>query len=479
MRRRWLSAAVLALVPLVLVACEPRDRSTVDRWFEPVVLTGAQVPALQGIAPDRLVAFRFLYGNWVQMPVQVDERAVLDLSKPKNGAPTGKTALFYTDPNTFTGADPDPMLDANDEIVFMARDMFGVARSIDDDEHDVHYTLDEPPGVVPGRGVQVQVHDPLAAGSAAWLYLFESNGTLLPGAGKPPLVDYDFVLLSGDYKTTYRTGNGTNPESSTVTTSRYSARFTDRWINDVIRVDAGNATNVDILDRQKSGFAGSCARTEGTFSAGGGAMIANKSGPVRAIRSYLGANSGTYTQRDHLMYDSRMDVVTHLRVHAIPPLRDWMDYSAAAIGMRYRASTNTTGVIVDGNPDSFPTAFPTWEMVSGAPGAVVYTGKVDTDIAGLTANLEQYYSDDSTPAEVQCTGDAFQYGASGSTVDQNVPNTDPTLSGGVSKFVTTRTMTFLEPNTTVAVAQHLGAQNAAPLAVTVTPFAPSPPDQSP
>ena len=85
-----------------------------------------------------------------------------------------------------------------------------------------------------------------------------------------------------------------------------------------LRVSTGGATNVDILDRHKSGFAGSCARTEGTFSVGGGGFIANKSGPVRAIRSYLGANSGTYTQRDEIMYEGRMDVTTYLRVPPDP-----------------------------------------------------------------------------------------------------------------------------------------------------------------
>ena len=229
-----------------------------------------------------------------------------------------------------------------------------------------------------------------------------------------------------------RPATGANPENSTVSTSRYSAHFSDRWINDELRISAGGATNVDILDRHKSGFAGSCARTEGTFSVGGGGFIANKSGPVRAIRSYLGANSGTYTQRDEIMYEGRMDVTTYLRVHPIPPLRDWMDYSAAALGMQYVTSTNTAGVTIDGVPDAPPAALPAWEMVRGAPGAVVYTNSLVSDIPGIAANIVPYYSDDSTPAEVQCTGDTFEYGASGTTVNQSVPNTDPTMGAAAT-----------------------------------------------
>ena len=55
------------------------------------------------------------------------------------------------------------------------------------------------------------------------------------------------------------------------------------------------------------------------------------------IRSYLGANSGTYTQREHIFYRSTERVQTFLRVHAIPGIIDFYDYSAAAVGMPTRA----------------------------------------------------------------------------------------------------------------------------------------------
>jgi hypothetical protein len=469
MTRIKLLGAFLALVPIALAGCALTDVPSVARPFEPLVLTGAQVPGLQGIAPNRLVAFRFVYGTWEQVPVQVDERAVLDLNKPKNGVPVGQTALMYTDPNTFTGADPKPTLDADDEIALMVNRTFGLARSIDDDAHGVHYTLGEPAHVVPGSGTKIKLADPLQPNSSAWVYLFQSDGTLSPGAGATPPVRYTFKLLSGDYKTTYAIAGGPNPEDSVVTTPRYSAHFSDRWIQNELHVTAGSATGVDILDRHKVGFVGTCVRTETTFSEGGGAMIANKSGPVRAIRSYLGANSGTFTQRDEVMYESRMDVVNYLRVHQVPPLRDWMDYSPAATGMTFSASTNPTGVPVDGVADSFPAAEPTWEMVSGPQGTVLNTTAVDTDIAGLLANVVHFYSDNTTPPEAQCTGDGQEFGASGGTINQVVPSTDPTL-GAANVLSTTRRMTFLEPNTTAATAQQIADQTASPPTLTVTAF---------
>jgi hypothetical protein len=433
-------------------------------------MTGAQLPALQGSVPGRVVGFRFVYGTWQQIPVQVDERAVLDLSKPKNGTPTGKTALFYTDPNTWTGADPDPNFDANDELVFMVKDAFGKARSINDDSNNVHYTLDEPAHVVHGSGVEVQVDDPLGSDAQSWVYLFRSDGTLNPAAGQAR-VQYAFNLLSGDYKTTYKIGAGPNPESSRVTTTNYTARFADRWIQDELNVLAGNSTGVDILDRHKSGFAGSCVRSEDTFASGAGAIIANKVGPLRAIRSYLGANSGTYTQRDHLMYESSTDTVTYLRVHAIPPLRDWYDYSPAARGMNFSAS-NVGGVPVDGVPDTVTATLPTWQMVSGAQGTVVHTATMQSDIPNLASSLRQYYSDDTTPSEIQCTGDAVQYGASGTEIAMNVPCTDPTITGCTNSLVSTRRTTYLAPGTTANAANVIAQQTATPPQVTTSAFTP-------
>jgi hypothetical protein len=458
---------------LLLTACEQRDISTVSRPNDPVVLTGAQVPSLTGVAPNRIVAFNFVYGNWVQQPVQVDERAVLDLSKPRNGAPTGKTARFYTDANTWTGADPDPTFDADDELSFMVPGAFGQARSIDDDAANFHYTLTNPPHVVPGSGVQVQIADPLVAGSAAWIYLFRSDGTLDPAAGAAPAVNYTFSLASGDYKTTYHLGSGQNPENSVVTTNAYSAHFGDRWILDQIKIKAGGATNVDVLDLQKFAFVGSCGRSEYTFREGGGGLIANKSGPVRAIRSLMGANSGTYTQRDYIMYATRMNIDTYLRVHSVPAPREWMDYSAAAIGMQYLSSTTPAGVTIDGSHDTVSTAIPTWEMVRGAQGSIVHTNTLVTDVPGATSHLVQFYNDQSpaTATDELCSGDTSTYGGSGAVINQVLPNTDPTL-GAANTLRSTRSMTFLGPNAPTAQAEAIGAQAAAPVTVALTPFTP-------
>jgi len=406
----WAGAA------LCLVLCAAAVQAPgLDRPADPVVLEGAQVPALNGIPPDALVAFRYDAG-WEQIPVQVDERDIVGFDQIYNYVKTygeGVTHEFYTDPGTFTGADSDPGLDGNDEIVFMAKDA-GAKPPV----------FSEPAGVVAYSGVQVVLIDPLNS-SKGYVYLFQQEGSLEAGAGQQ-YVQYAFDLLSGDYLTTYAIAHGPNPENSAITTAYYEEHFSDRWICDGLRIFAGTATGVDILDSHTNiNLPFVCARHEGTFSQGEGAFVINKSGPVRAIRAYLGANSGILTQRDHLFYEQREDIVTCLRVHEFPGLMDLRDYSAEAIGMTYFNNLNLQGYVIDGVDDAVAKGRIEWELVTGPQGALVVITDVETDIPGVTF-ADSFYLDDSSPGLARCTGDdAAAYGYSGPWLKDFLPNTDP------------------------------------------------------
>jgi hypothetical protein len=299
-----------------------------------------------------------------------------------------------------------------------------------------------------------------------WAYLFERSGNLDPGAGES-YVDYDFNLLSGDYKTTYRLGpgGGGNPEDSIVSTPYYEDHFSDRWLNDELRVKAGGASAADILDRAKARVVpGQCFQSEDTFDNDLGAFIVNKSGPVRAIRSYVGANSGPLTQREHLFYEQRQDIRTFLRVHNIAGVADLFDYSNAAIGMTYRNNHNPGGVPVDGNPDNLAAGELTWETVDGAQGGMSIVHRIVSDIPDLAPT--SYYLDDSTPAENQCTGDAAAIGTSGPWIDKPIPTTDPVATVGVNLLRSTRTIYFEPPGKANGAAREEQATN--PLQVIVS-----------
>lgn len=479
--RARLGAVALLMVAGGLAACDT-ESSTVSRPTQPAVLTGADLPDLVGEAPSSIVAFKHVRRNgaatWVQIPVQVDERAVVPFgNQPGNNTTPGvtgtvygsgsggATALQYTDPNTFVGADPNPAFDANDELVFMVADAGGQPRSGDPSE---------PAGVVSGSGVAVRVQDPQAPEAAGWVYLFISGGALDPSAGQD-YVDYDFALTSGDYRTTYRRAQGPNPETSSVATRSYRISFTDRWYE----VDWQVGDSPPLLEGMKNVFpGGSCGRSNRTFADAEGAFVANIDGPVRAIRSYVGANSGPKTQRTHLMYQDREEIVTDLRVHAIPGILDIADWSEGAVGMTYRSSTTPGGVTIDGNAESVSTAVPDWEAVHGARGAVVMTTRLDSNVPGITA--EWYWRDQRTASTVLCWGDNSYLGASGSSIagtgGGGIANTDPAASPFYD-LSGTRVVTFVPGELTdgdavSAIAELLADDIDTPVSLTVTPHAP-------
>ncbi len=403
------------------------------RFEDPVVLTGAQAPALLTAIPSRVVAFAWTGRRWRQFPVQVDERAVVDLGQVYHGTRTGIPVSVYTDPNTFTGPDPDPRLDANDEIAFMDRDTGRRAAH-----------AGRPAGVLSAPATTVRVHDPIGGGTRyAYLFLARSS-KLSPGAGRD-YVNYKFALAAGDYRTKYRFSTGPNPETSTVTTPYWSAAFGDRWTFDDLRVTAGRATGADVLDRLTAQFAPTtCTRSEQTFRTGEGAFIANIDGPVRAIRSYIGANSGPFTERDQIMYDRRQDIRTFLRVHPIPGVMDLMDWSRAALGMQYRNSLQHNPVTVDGVPDAVVPGAADWEQITGKQGTVTSIQRYDAMPAGTlttTFRLDQFAPPPSTL--LLCTGDGDAIGESGARVTSAIPNTDPAI-GPAADFRTVRTL-YMDP----------------------------------
>jgi hypothetical protein len=439
----------MPVVPIVVAAVSAAvvtQANTLSRDRDPVVISGGDLPALQGIPVDEVVGFRF-QGGWQQVPVQIDERKRVDYGVVYNQGPVGVGSLAYTDGLTYTGPDDDPTLDANDELVFMAMDAGDRAGA----------GAGRPAGVFGEPALEVEIVDPLDGG-VGYVYLFRSDGSLAPGAGRS-YVSYTFNLLAGDYIPNYGLMAGPNPEDSEAFSPYYRTHFSDRWIRDEVNVFAGTASGADILDRHKNMFGpGNCARTENTFSNGEGAFFANKSGPVRAIRSYMGANSGPFTQRDHLFYQRRQDIVTHLRVHAISGVIDVYDYSPQAEGMIYFDDLNLLGATVDGLADAIVLGSITWEMVTGQQGTLVMGLSFETDIPAFA--YTSYYSDDITP---------------GPWVNQPIPNTDPSL--GLYNILATRRVIYYEPPyQTTGTAELLSEQARTPLQVTVSGFTESPGD---
>jgi hypothetical protein len=457
-RARLVKAAALAALCAPIVGCEADPiSSTLERPIDPVVLTGAQAPGLIGAEPNRVVAFRASSQGWAQLPVQVDERrtttiaAIYNLPPGQFGGSTDVSVNVYADPNTFTGADPTAMLDADDEIVFMARDAGGDAGN-----------LSAPPGTT-GAGVEVAIHDPAAPATLGYVYLFRSDGSLDPGAGKS-YVGYTFALNSGDYKTTYRRTDGPNPENSTITGATYKAHFSDRWLLDHVSLTLGDRPGVDLIDRVMYRFPGLCVRNEDTFDDGEGAFVVNKVGPVRALRGYVGANSGPNTQATHAFYDTALETTIDLRVHAIPGVGATLDLNQQATGMTFRNPQVPNGVAIDGNPEAVPAGAPSWWTMTGSQGNLGVAASFQTNL-GLTG--QTYYQDDLTPTG-QCTGDGQAVGEAGSFFNTNIACTDPgTACTGTLR---SRFTTIAAPPGDPALVRTWAQQSLRPLTVTTAAF---------
>jgi hypothetical protein len=444
---------------------------------------------LLGIEPGDLVAFSW-DGGWEQIPVQVDEREVIDLnriygpgypncsdpcySKPPDGA----RHINYTDPETWVGPDSDPTLDADDEVALMARDAGAPADS-----------PFAPAGVNPETGTEVEITDPLD-GATGYVYLFErSDPDLDPGAGAS-YVEYDFELLNGPYKEgAYHPTNtapgqgmarGPRPERSEVRTANYTRGFTDRWLDDEIRIHRGEATGVDILDRHDAQFDAldaTCIRTQTTYRAGEGAFVTNKSGPVRAIRDFIGANSGPHVQRQHVFYDGKEDINTFLRVHPVPGVTDFFDYSADGIGLRYSNGvgdlTINSELLIDGVPDPFLPAvglsgLDGWEKVDGPQGGLTMPQRFVTNNVDPTFRVN--YRDGNVTGMSPCNGDDELYGASGPQGNTIFENTDEAgrnqWGGGLFKYLYyQRTIYFEAPGEADGPRRSAEEQNPLQLAI--------------
>jgi hypothetical protein len=490
--------AVLGLAAVASIGLAgSASAAPLDRAGDPVVLKGSDLGDLLGIAPDDIVGFAW-NGHWEQIPVQADERHTISARQLYPETPSvgyidpGDPYLpsfdieVYADPKTRSGADADAAFDADDEFAFMGGDAGS----------DAPADVDPPSDVDGSSGVKVTVEDPVSGGNAA-VYLFKKTGDLAPGAGKD-YVDYDFKLTNladgQTLKDDYGYIHSTNPEDSTVNTSNYALHSVDRWMEDGLRVKAGNSTAADILDRETAqAFLNQCGRSQYTFSGrwtedtdpsndghtdDEGTYVAAIDGPVRAIRSYMGANSGPYTQREHVYYADQEVNTIFLRVHVMQDLYSWTDYSEAAIGMTYRDQNNMAGVPVDGTPDSLVPITTgditagnfAWQQLSGPQGTVSTVMGSETDIDD--PDFGSYYLDDSTPTgakEVQCRGDGKSIGASGFGIlgmkgIPITPNTDPRNPNGFNNLKVQRTRYFGPPSDGVAQAEDYAARVAKPLA---------------
>ena len=347
---------------------------------------------------------------------------------------SASTALQYADPDTFVGADPDAGLDSDDEVALIAGDAGDKAG--------------KPRRAAEGRtrasGRPGQGHRPARRPERLPLPVSARSGELDPSAGK----DYVALRASGSRAATTSRPTGAptarTRRRSTIDTDAYEIGFSDRWFYDALAIKAGGASAVDILDGFKFQFGpNTCGRSEATFNDAEGAFVANLDGPVRAIRSYVGANSGPLTERTHVFYPDRHLIVTDLRVHPVAGPLTYHDLSAGRdrddlprLGQPGRASP------VDGSPDTLANGVAALAPVDRRPGLAVLGRPDRVELRHRAARRAPAtgISTTRTPApsvQQQCWGDDDAYGQGGLRSTYSMPNTDPRSSPTATMQATT------------------------------------------
>jgi len=458
-----------------------------NRDCDPVVLKGSDATCMLGEDPDAVVAFRYQSGTWQQIPMQIDEMILLDVSAPygPNNCPYKSIEnvpwdiLFYADPDTYTGADVhDLTFDNDDELVFMSKDAGETAPN-----------SSCPAGVVETTKCEIEVKDPTNNNTLGYVYVFRQTGGLDQGAGVD-YVSHDFTY-EDNYKQDYvhcaKKVPGVNPENTIIQTNNYEIEFNYRWIETVLKITAGNANGQDILDRHQFTInVTGCDHTEETFSTSEGAIITAVDGPVRAIRSVIGANSGPYMQMNYLFTDCKVEYEMNFRLHPANGYHDLYDLNNAASGMQYYNDQNQGGVTINGQQDNISVTNPNkWELITGNEGSIVVSYQYQTDMSvGTLAQYDAgqrqggvlaYYDDSGGGTSFKCTGDGKAFGTSGFrlktkqctdrrfTFDQ-YPECSPNF---VKTFNQQRVHYLLPPNQSVSAANKYGQYAKSPLTANV------------
>ena len=285
---------------LLVAAAAAVSGCAAERPEDPVVVTGNDVPRLAGSPPAKVIAYRYLNGQWQQVPVQVDERAMIDLGTVYNQAPNGVRVLSYTDPNTFAGPDPDAALDANDEIALMGID--GGAQAP---------VGSNPPNVVATSGEELRLHDSLGNPTDAYVYLYRQTGSLDPAAGRT-YVDYQVQPALGQLQVHLQArrraeSRGLDRDNELLQPALLRSLGRRRAQDHC----AGGDGRRHPRPPQGSIRARHLRAKRGHLRRRRGGVHRQQDGPVRAIRAYIGANSGPFTGRQHIFYQRREEITTY------------------------------------------------------------------------------------------------------------------------------------------------------------------------
>jgi hypothetical protein len=357
-----------------LLGVEPESALAAwTRTLEPAVVIGSQMPLFHGAPLDDLFVYKYQGGTWTQLPFQFDE------------VDSGGTYVPIE----------DGLLDANDELAFMAKDMGGKAELYQwpDDADSRNYPRYE-----------VQVTNPLSPAEKGWVYVYRSAtmapATISPYVSWQELPGDKYRLVASNYILGY---------DLDVNTGHYGIDWMEL-----------NGTGVDVMDRGKMSLVARCL-TEGEWereelNENDERLRDNWTppdifGPVRIGRGTLEAHSWNYAsvfigdeEFDATYQDPNCDKLAY---DVFRFSHDWRNPAESGMApMTYYDSNVPGGVPVDGYEDPVPASpVTTYYLVSGALGTYVQVGSAPPG-GGTVSN---YYKDLAWTTDPKDTGDSLSY----------------------------------------------------------------------
>ncbi|UCG69788.1 MAG: hypothetical protein JSV09_01845, partial [Thermoplasmata archaeon] len=363
------------------------DWKTLDRFGEPVVVSGNQVSDLIGTRVNDLDVFSIdndivVYawdgtnGLWKQIPYQVDERNPITGSWAVNNA--------------------NSVLDDNDEIVFMSQDTGDRASS-----NEWVIGCDAP-------RYEVEVTDP-DSGQKGWAYIYKSSR-----------VEADFTEDYVSFDTSL----------NDVFTESYSMGFRDGigMIMDYFNVtEAKGGDGVDLVDTFEIEASATVMMFTETYDENNLAsdFTRKKDGYVRSLgvvswhiyQSQFGVTVDAYLNFTWKFYPEHVNVAGHIQfdIDGSVTVDMWLalDHISTAIPMGYRDLGGNTGVINGIVDDSItdPDVQEWWEVSSPHGG---YVCLWDINLLSDTNGLK--FDDDST-AQDHDNAEPGLYGRTGAYFD--------------------------------------------------------------
>jgi hypothetical protein len=372
---KWIfiiSIITLAIVITGVLGAQTAPSLSWSRVHEPVLFNGDAIPTLIGKQIGEIFAFQYSGGIWKQIPIQVDEVDALGDYVVEDG-----------------------ILDANDELVFMAKDLGAPAEPTDwiqngEAQNSIRY--------------QLTITNPLNTGEVGYAYLYHSD-TLTPTY--PDYVSWDAI-------------------SETIDAESYVLGLNSAEFFGIDSLEL-NGSGKDMFDRSKIRVNLTCIGI-GDFNFNEVSltslmdltMTPEIDGPVRV--------GGGNPESIFWAYPSIFEIQTEFDFGGISvPFcllginLNWLKFSFDMLdpvnsGMSpaiYYDSNLINGFAVDGVPDSVPsTPLNSWNQVSGADGSMVQV--IDVSVGGGT--IENYYKDDST-IDGGDTGDQQSFADAGIKID--------------------------------------------------------------